>query len=45
MLPFLLFSNEVQRLRQFLDGVSNTIYIPFGFPFGFQTHTTAYVSG
>ena len=45
MLPFLLFSNEVQRLRNSDDGVSNTIYIPNGLPFGLQTHTTAYVSG
>ena len=43
-LPFLSFSNEKQQLRRYLDGVSNTIYIPIGFPIGFETHTGAYVS-
>ena len=44
VLPFLSFSNEVQQLRRYLDGVSDAIYIPFEFPFGLQTHSTAYVS-
>ena len=44
VLPFLSFSNEVQQLRRYLDGVSDAIYIPFEFPFGLQAHTTAYVS-
>ena len=44
MLPFLSFSNEVQQLERYLDGVSDAIYIPFGLPFGLQTHSTAYVS-
>ena len=43
-LPFLLLSNQKQQLRRYLDGVSDAIYIPNGFPFGFQTHTVAYVS-
>ena len=44
-LPFLLFSNESRRLQHYLDGVSDVIYVPTGFPFGLQTHTTAYVGG
>ena len=43
-LPFLTFSNQKQQLRRYLDGVSDVIYIPIGFPFGLQTHTSAYVS-
>ena len=43
-LPFLPFSNQKQQLKRYLDGVSDAIYIPIGFPFGFQTHTAAYVS-
>ena len=44
-LPFLSFSNKLQELRSYLDGASDPIYIPTGFPFGLQTHTTAYVGG
>ena len=44
VLPFLQFNNRKVKLRRRLDGVSNTIYIPNGFPFGLQTHTRAYVS-
>ena len=44
VLPFLLFSNQKQQLKRYLDGVSDAIYIPNGFPFGLQTHTVAYVS-
>ena len=43
-LPFLQFSNQKQQLQRYLDGVSDAIYIPNGFPFGFQAHTVAYVS-
>ena len=43
-LPFLPFSNQKQQLQRYLDGVSDAIYIPNGFPFGFQAHTVAYVS-
>ena len=42
-LPFLSFSNKLQGLQSYLDGVSDAIFIPTGFPFGLQTHTTAYV--
>ena len=44
VLPFLSFSNERQQLERYLDGVSDPIYLPIGLPFGFETHTTAYVS-
>ena len=44
VLPFLPFSNQKQQLRRYLDGVSDAIYIPIGFPFGLQTHTVAFVS-
>ena len=44
-LPFLSFSNESQQLQRYLDGVSDVIHVPTGFPFGLKTHTTAYVSG
>ena len=43
VLPFLSFSNKVQRLRRRDDGISDAIYIPTGLPFGLQTHTIAYV--
>ena len=43
VLPFQVFSTKKQ-LRRYLDGVSEAIYIPYAFPFGFQTHTLAYVS-
>ena len=43
-LPFLPFSSKRQQLGYYLDGVSDIIYIPNGFPFGLQTHTKAYVS-
>ncbi|XP_065884099.1 mucin-like protein isoform X2 [Dysidea avara] len=44
VLPFLSFADGKKQLRRYLDGVSDTIYIPNGFPFGLQTHTLAYVS-
>ena len=44
VLPFYTFSNKKQQLKRRLDGVSNALYIPNGFPFGFQTHAVAYVS-
>ena len=43
-LPFLSFSNKSRQLQRHLDGVSDAIYIPTGFPFGLQTHTIVYVS-
>lgn len=44
VLPFQVFSAKKQNLKQYLDGVSDAIYIPIGFPFGLQTHAVAYVS-
>ena len=43
-LEFITLSNKKQQLRRDLDGVSDAIYIPIGFPFGLQTHTVAFVS-
>ena len=43
-LPFISLSSQKQQLRRDLDGVSDAIYIPIGFPFGLQTHTVAFVS-
>ena len=43
VLPFLSFSNKARQLRRRDDGTSGAIYIPTGLPFGFQTHTVAYV--
>jgi len=44
-LEFFYISNSSrQYLNYELDGVSNPIYIPYGFAFGNETFTKAYVS-
>ena len=44
-LGFFALSNESwQYLDNELDVVSEPIYIPYGFPFGDEIHTKAYVS-
>jgi len=44
-LGFFTLSNASQRyLDNELDAVSGPIYIPYGFPFGDEIHTKAYVS-
>ena len=43
VLEFLRFTHP-RYLGNYLDGVSDQIYIPSGFPFGLQRHTVAYVS-
>ena len=42
-LPFLPL-NRRQEIGPLLNGISERIYIPSGFPFGLKTHTIAYVS-
>ena len=41
---FTISNSSRQYLDNELDAVSDPVYIPYGFPFGNETHTKAYVS-